>query len=406
MHYYQLYQSLKGYFEKEGTSKEVSELGISISHYDFVSKEAKYFLPGSNYLFCKKHNINFKDNYIKKSISPVLETSDYDILCNRKFQYHIIQDTNLTQAKGAIIFFHGLNEKKWDKYLPWAYEIAKRTQKAILLFPIAFHMDRAPEIWSERKQMFEVAQKRNSDYPGNSESSYVNAAISSRMEDNPQRIFWSGLQTYADIIHLSKDIKQGKIPSIHPDATLDLFGYSIGSFLSIILMMANPDRIFTNSKLFCFCGGMTIDRMFPISKYIMDARAAIAMQKSFAELLSSDFITDPRLGHYQNSKYHPNESWFKTMLRYNYYQNEREQRIKELENQIKSLVLKQDKVTPPTEALNTLKGGYRDINVEVQIEDFSHPYSHMVPFPLTVKNSLEVDESFTKFARSASDFLK
>lgn len=406
MHYYQLHQFMKSAFEKPGRKKEVPELGISISHFDFLSEDAKYFLPGSGHLYCKKHRIGFEEDVIRSKPSlSALETSDYNILCNKSFQYHIIQDSSIAQVDGVVIMFHGLNEKKWDKYLPWAYEIAKKTQKAVVLFPIAFHMDRAPEAWSFRNEMYEVAQMRRMNYADNSDCSYVNAAISSRMEANPQRIFWSGLQTYSDIIRLVRSIREGKIASIAPGASVDLFGYSIGSFLSMILMMGNPEGIFSDSKLFCFCGGMTIDRMYPISKYIMDARAAIAMQKSFAELLSTNFASDARLAHYQDSREHPNESWFKTMLRYNHYQEDREQRIKELQYQIKSLVLKKDRVTPPIEALNTLKGGYREIDVEVQIEDFSHPYSHMVPFPLTVKNSAEVDKSFAIFVDAVSEFF-
>ena len=169
-------------------------------------------------------------------------------------------------------------------------------------------------------------------------------------------------------------------------------------------MMANPKGYFTNSKLFCFCGGMTIDRMFPISKYIMDGRAAITMQKTFAELLSTNFKNDDRLRHYQDSDLHFGEGWFKTMLRYNYYQKEREQRFLQLEKQIKALVLEKDEVTPPIEALNTLKGGYRNINIEVQIEDFPYPYTHMSPFALTTKNAPQVTEAFEKFVTSAVAF--
>ena len=92
------------------------------------------------------------------------------------------------------------------------------------------------------------------------------------------------------------------------------------------------------------------------------------------------------------------------MLRYNYYQKEREKRFSELENQIKALVLEKDEVTPPAEALNTLKGGYRDINIEVQIDDYDYPYTHMNPFALTTKNAPQVTEAFNRFVRSAAEF--
>ena len=74
--------------------------------------------------------------------------------------------------------------------------------------------------------------------------SYVNAAISSRLEAHPQRIFWSGLQTYSDITEVVKDIKKGKIKGISPEADLDLFGYSIGSFLAFNYQNGRSSTLF------------------------------------------------------------------------------------------------------------------------------------------------------------------
>ena len=401
MEYYQLHNRLKEAFDTH-TDIAIPELGVRITHVPFFSEGAKYYLPGSEHLFCKEHNLAFTSQ--SSHTQDDLDWIDYEVECNIHFTYHIVQPLDKRKSDGVIIVFHGLNEKKWDKYLPWAYALSKRTGKAVILFPIAFHMNRAPERWSSRQEMYPIAQKRMAEYPDNSDTSYVNAAISTRLDAFPQRLFWSGLQTYNDIVQLITDLKAGALPNIAPTATVDLFGYSIGSFLSVILMMANPKGYFTNAKLFCFCGGMTIDRMFPISKYIMDGRAAITMQKTFAELLSTDFRNDSRLKHYQDSNLHFEEGWFKTMLRYNYYQKERENRFSELENQIKALVLEKDEVTPPAEALNTLKGGYRDINIEVQIDDYDYPYTHMNPFALTTKNALQVTEAFNRFVTSAAEF--
>ena len=401
MEYYKLYSTLKTAFDTQQNA-ELPELGISISHNNFFSEGAKYYLPGSQHLFCKEHNLPFTSQ--SALTHDDLDWVDYEIECNIHFQYHIVQPLTQKVANGVIIILHGLNEKKWDKYLPWAHALATQTGKAIVLFPIAFHMSRAPERWSSRQEMYAIAQKRMTEFPDNSETSYVNAATSTRLDAFPQRLFWSGLQTYNDIVQLISDIKAGTLPTIAPDANINLFGYSIGSFLSVILMMANPKGYFTNAKLFCFCGGMTIDRMFPISKYIMDGRSAITMQKTFAELLSTNFKNDNRLRHYQDSNLHFEEGWFKTMLRYNYYQKEREKRFSQLEKQIKALVLEKDEVTPPIEALNTLKGGYRNINIEVEIDDYPYPYTHVSPFALTTKNAAQVTEAFERFANTAAKF--
>ena len=406
MNYNELYEILKENFEKEGNFKTIEELNVTIETLHLHSKKADLLYGSLSTASCGKHQIHFNLSHENQVIYgfPAVDMNDSDIERNKNFDYYILKRADVENAEGAIIFFHGLNEKKWDKYLPWAYELAQKTKKAIILFPIAFHMNRAEEIWSDRHKMVEVAQFRKKNYPENTNCSFVNAAISSRLEAHPQRIFWSGFQTYSDVIQVVKDIRNQQIKSISPETSIDLFGYFIGSFLSMILKMADPEGFFENSKLFCFCGGMTIDRMFPISKYIMDARAAIKMQTVFAELLSSDFQSDERLGHFQDEKLHPQESWFKMMLRYNYFQKEREDRIKKLHHQIKLYVLEKDEVAPPIEALNTLQGGYRNIKTEVEIQDFPYEYSHMVPFPLTNKIQKEVTEAFQHFINSASAF--
>jgi hypothetical protein len=405
MEYYELYEVLKSHFDSGKDRVEIKELNVTIEAVPFESKVSD-LLYGSEHQHCITHQqlLEISEKGYLFYGQPAVDIKDFDIECNKRFTYYIMKRTDIETAKGCIFFFHGLNEKKWDKYLPWAYELAQRTQKAVILFPIAFHMDRAEPIWSDRHHMMEVIRFRRKKYPENMNFSYVNAAISSRLEAHPQRIFWSGLQTYSDITEVVKEIKNNKIKGISPEADLDLFGYSIGSFLSMIIKMADPNHYFTRSKVFCFCGGMTIDRMFPISKYIMDTQATIKMQSVFTELLSSDFKSDTRLKHYQNEELHPQESWFKKMLRYNYFQREREERIHEIQSQIKAYVLEKDSVAPPIEALNTLRGGYRNINVEVEIKDFPYEYSHMVPFPLAHKHKKEVTEAFHQFVQSASNF--
>lgn len=407
MRYLDLYYRLKEAFDTEKKGRYIAEdLGLQIDHYPFDSDQCKSIQNGKDKLYCEEHDLYFDNNEVcRNDYTSVLEICDAEIFSNRKFQFHVLSDVKNDVSRGVILFFHGLNEKNWDKYLPWAYGLMKKTGKAVVLFPIAFHMDRAPSLWSMRREMQKVAEKRMTLHADNTESSFVNAAISARLEAFPQRLFWSGFQTYADVIHLIGEIKKGHFSQIDRNTTIDLFGYSIGSFFSLILMMSDPKGYFSSSRLFCFCGGMTIDRMFPISKYIMDARAAIAMQESFAALLSSDFITDPRLSHYQDEKFHYEESWFKTMLRYNYFQKRREDRLRELEGRVKALTLKKDEVAPPTEALNTLQGGYRDIQIDIDIKNYPYEYTHMIPFPLTKKNADIITASYEEFIESASDFL-
>lgn len=406
MLYHEIHEKMRATFDNTTDVGINDELGISIEKINFKSVGAQGVLSGSDILCCSHHQHDF-EKFDKSTIVSdhyLLDVPDYYIEENLTYTLSIIKKKDVEVVDDLIILFHGLNEKKWDKYLPWAYELVTKKNCAVLLYPISFHMDRAPEQWSDRQLMFKVSQDRAKDVFHNSDSSYVNAAISTRMEANPQRMFWSGLQSYHDIIEIVDNIRESKFKSIAPNSKINLFGYSIGSFLSIILMMSNPNGIFSDSKLFCFCGGMTIDRMFPVSKYIMDARSAIAMQKVFAQLLTTNFSSDTRLGHYQDPEIHPEESWFKTMLRYNHFQKEREECLKRLEGKIKTFVLEQDVVAPPIEALNTLKGGYRNINIDVEISDYDFPYTHMVPFPLTTKNAEKINSAFTETFKNAIEF--
>lgn len=404
MLYLDLYYKLKEAFYEDRSKKEISELDLVLTHHQFSSRKAKQLLSGSDALCCDKHQTLFEKKIFYDI--PLLETPDSAISSNIHFKYHVLQVGSVKPAKEVLLFFHGLNEKTWDKYLPWAYGLAKKTGKAVVLFPIAFHMDRAPELWSDRREMLRIAEERGASDLENSEYSFVNAAISSRMEAHPQRMFWSGLQTYTDVSDLIKLMRKGGLEEVDKECKIDLFGYSIGAFFSMMLLLSNPDGCFDESKLFCFCGGITIDRMFPISKYIMDGKSTVAMQECFSLLLNSDFIRDPRLRHYQDEDLHLEESWFKALLKYNYFQERRENRLRELEGRIKGFVLKNDLVIPAFEALNVLQGGYRDIDIEVEVEDFDHPYSHVMPFPLTIKNANEVDCSYRKLMDSAMNFYK
>ncbi|MFD0700917.1 DUF6051 family protein [Myroides pelagicus] len=408
MHYYQIHERLKQLFQQDSDVVKDDVLGVEIHKYPFFSKQADGILIGSERLFCSAHQEELEESFVKytEDTDTLLDVPDYSVKENLNYTIAVVKPMDKPVCDEVIVMYHGLNEKKWDKYLPWAYALTKRTGKAVVLFPISFHMDRTPWQWSDRKLMFEIAQKRAADWKQNSDSSYVNAAISTRMEAHPQRMFWSGLQTYYDFIDWERALRAGAFDVLSPRATIDLFGYSIGSFLSIILMMANPLGILSQAKLVCFCGGMTIDRMFPVSKYIMDGRATIMMQKIFAQLLTTNFAAESRLNHYQDRVLHPGESWFKTMLRYNHFQGERESRLRELEKQILSINLKTDEVAPPVEALNMLKGPYRDIAIDVNIFDFPFKYSHMVPFPLTSKNAEEVDVQFNLIMDKMAQFYQ
>lgn len=406
MLYQQLYEILRDHFEKIDDEVIIPEISIKITkkHLDSTALD---ILPGSPRFCCEEHKAGFQSNdnshYITISSLEELNTNDYYIHCNKDFHYYILQNNSPETVNGVIFLFHGLNEKNWSKYLPWAYHLAKFTGKAVILFPIAFHMDRAHAAWSNPRLMQKIAEERALK-PHNAHCTFVNAAISSRLEDKPQRIFWSGFQTYMDFCDLLKQIRGGKITGITPGASIDFFGYSIGAYFALILLMANPYSELGASRFFAFCGTATLDRMFPISKYILDMRASIAIQTYFTEELENDFRKEERLAHYLSSL-HPEQSYFKIMIQYKFFKEKREKRMAQIHERVRSVVLKNDEVVPADEALNMLKGGFRNIPTQVETLDFNYPYDHIKPFSLVTKYAREVDYSFKQIMDKAGIFL-
>jgi len=295
-------------------------------------------------------------------------------------------------AAHAIFLLHGLNEREWDKYLPWAFRLVELTGAAVLLMPMAFHMNRAPAAWSRPKAMKPVATERQTRFPSVTASSVVNAAISARLHAIPQRFFWSGMQTYYDVLQLVREMRAGRHRDVHPQARVDFFGYSLGSFLAQILLMTNEERLFDQSRLFSFCGGPTFDRIYPVSKHILDSEALIALYAFFIEQLDIEFTRDPRLAHYFQA--HPAGPFFRAMLSNRKLKGLREQRLREVSDQIAAVALEQDEVIQPSEVINTLTGDHRNIPISVRIRDFPYAYTHVKPFPHLTRWAEEVDQAF------------
>lgn len=398
MIYFDLYHKLKTSFDNIDICVELNDLNIKIKKRSYCSRN----------IYDEYHldllNINMNSGNSKISQDYFLgDINDKYIHSNRQFDYYIFETTT-SESEGLIFLFHGLNEKKWDKYLPWAYELAMQTNKKVILFPIAFHMNRAPLVWSDYRLMNNVAKIRAVKEP-NSESSFANAALSERLERLPQRLFWSGLQTYNDFYSMVKMIREGKIEEIEPYSSIDMFGYSIGAFLSLLLMMDNPDNILQKSRLFMFCGGSTYDRTFPVSKFILDQRAYDQVVNFFDNMFKDKTLTKRKISGYLK-KYDIEESYFPALMFYGQFKDLREQRINKLMDRISAITLTKDNVIRPEEVKCTLQNDSMKNKIQISEMDYEHPYNHINPFPVTEKNKLKIDYSFkTTFKKAASFFV-
>lgn len=402
MQYLDLYNYLKS-IENYTDHKIAIDKNLVMRNFTFISKQ-KELLPGGlensdDYEYIPAMPTDYEPDIIQK----MLNKKDAEIPENIEFRYHVIMSSTIPKAKGVILMFHGFNEKYWAKYLPWAKQLADKTGKAIVMFPIAFHMNRAPSLWSDSHKMYEVSQQRKQRHPDIICSSLSNVAISTRLHNKPQRFIWSGLQSYYDIIDFVEDIKSGKHPAIESDATIDFFSYSIGTFLGEILMMSNKNGYFSKSKYATFCGGAVFNRLSPVSKFILDSEANVSLYSFVVEHLKSHMRRDHKLYDYMNRE--PEGINFQCMLNYNTFTTYREKLFHKMSDRFYSIVLQKDEVVPPYEVINTLQGVRRDIPIKVDILDYPYRYTHENPFPVNEKEKDKIDYQFKITFDKIGDFL-
>jgi hypothetical protein len=325
---------------------------------------------------------------------------------NYNFTYPVFMPGAGAIADGAIIVMHGLNERNWLKYLYWAQYLSDNTGKAVILFPMAFHVNRSPGFWSDPRAMQGVAQQRIHQTAQNDISTPLNAALSTRLDIHPEWFCTSGLQSCYDLISLTQMIRSGRHPLFSNGASVDFFAYSVGAFLLEVLLIANPEDLFSDSKSFLFLGGSSFEQMQGISRYIMDAKAFDRLGDAFIHHdpdAVKQKISIDHLGSF-------NILWsaFISMLRLDRFQALREFAFHRLRNQISVIGLSKDQVIPATSIFQTLCGfGKKRHKIPMSILDFPYPYTHENPFP-TGNPVLrpQVDQAFHQVFSQAARFLE
>ena len=233
-------------------------------------------------------------------------------------------------------------------------------------------------------------------------SSFANIAISNRLTEDPMRFFKSGYQTTSDIVKLLSNIRNGEHEIIPKTSKFNIFAYSIGAFLAEIILMGNPEKLFSSSKLFIFCGGSVFSNMHGSSKLIMDS---LAFDKVYSYYLNDfektltgknplvDFFLTSQIG-----------MAFRSMIDLGRLKSFRENIFKNLRGQIHSISLLKDSVIPSKGVISTL--GSIDKNPIVDVWDFPYAYTHENPFPI-FNNPLsgKVDYWFDRVFSEATLFL-
>jgi pimeloyl-ACP methyl ester carboxylesterase len=335
------------------------------------------------------------------STSEFCPLSDDNIEENKKFTYTVFVPKGVAQADKAILLLHGLNERTWEKYLPWAEELAKRTGRAIILFPIAFHMNRTPRMWYNPRAILPYVDRRKQQFAGLNNSTFVNLALSSRLSENPIRFYISGKESIFNLWQLIKEIKNGQHPMFKENTSVNIFAYSIGAFLAQVLLLANPDQLTSDARLFMFCGGTLFSRMDGNARDIMDCESFQKLRNYFL----NDFIReDEKVPGCTAAAEDPIQKAFKTMLAFSQYRDYRESFFREAKNRIRAITLKKDTVIPTSGVEEAF--GKKSAPGMLEEMDFPYEYSHQIPFPTHTRVASEiVQQSFSHLFDRAAAFL-
>ncbi|HAK45150.1 MAG TPA: hypothetical protein DCO79_04415 [Spirochaeta sp.] len=371
---------------------------------DFVyPSSGDYSSKGNTFTALLKYYLS-TNQYSNELIFNALENSDRNVAENNHFRIPVFKPAGNRRFSRAVFLMHGLNEKHWEKYLPWAQRIMEETDSPVILFPIAFHMNRAPESWGSPREMMKVAAERKRFVPKGAETSFLNAALSHRIQFAPHRFFSSGMQTYYDIISFIDEIRLGSHPFLERSCRFDFFSYSIGASLTEVLMTSNHNDYFSDSNAFLFCGGAALDTAAPVSKTIIDDAAYTELFSWFASLFESVTEMSRRVKEifFQDL---PEVMNFKSFLFYDRMQSFRESALRRTGGKIRELGLEKDSVFPPTATSKTLNGLNGDIAIETESLDFPFDYRHEDPFPLQPEIRTEVNRGFEEVFSRACGYL-
>ncbi|HET6452289.1 MAG TPA: DUF6051 family protein [Spirochaetia bacterium] len=333
-----------------------------------------------------------------------LEVADEQVEENTRFHYPLFLPRGTGRARSVILLLHGLNERSWDKYFPWAARLASGTGSAVVLFPLSFHMNRAPASWSNPRLARKIAQERQDLFPDLHGSSFANVAISTRLQLVPQRLCYSGLQTLKDIGDLASEVRRDTHRFIEPGARIDIFGYSIGGMIGEILLLADTERLFADSRLLLFCSGSTLDRSYPVSRSILDSEAFTAIAGFYGVDFRARAESDDRLRE-TLSRHAAEAEVFSWMIHSSVNPQRRLSRLDRIRNRIASISLSRDRVMPPLSILESVNGSASPRPGLDRELDFPFSYSHESPFPAVSPGSGDVDSAFEQTFSLASEFL-
>ena len=325
---------------------------------------------------------------------------------NKVFSYPIFLPEAGKTYKRAILLLHGLNEHSWQKYWTWAHFLCQKNGVPVILFPISFHMNRAPETWTNPRAIFSLMKETEHQQRELGKiTTYLNFALSVRLIDDPLRFFNSGHQSANDLISLATQLKQGEINCFEKDTTTDFFAYSIGAFLAQILMVANPNQLFERSRFFLFCGGALFCDMHGVSKHILNSDAFESIQQFYTKEVPDEVERETPLGAFL--KNNALGQAFYAMISSEKNSQMRNDAFQKFSERLYVVSLTKDCVIPPSGIETAVNQEQRIGKIRYEELDFPYSYTHEVPFPHDAKPEWHqaINRAFEEVFTKAAAFL-
>jgi pimeloyl-ACP methyl ester carboxylesterase len=314
---------------------------------------------------------------------------------NQQFSYPVFFQKRKALQNELIVLLHGLNERNWNKYYTWAEFLCQQTGKAVVLFPIAYHVNRSPGDWSNPRILRQLLEQRKKQTGNDRSLSFANLALSERLSERPLRFFTSGRQSFMDVVGLLTEIREGRHAFFSDSANIDVFAYSIGAFLAQILFLTNPKSLFSNSRLFMLCGGSIFSAMHGCSRSIMDATSYERLYQYYM----SDFSLEDA-GKFAGVEL---ANSFYSMIAPQYFREQRLNLFRQMKQRMCGVSLQQDKVIPYAGVQQALGDDLAEQTITLL--DLPFDYSHENPFPVSKVDEKEVDRAFVSIFKFASQFL-
>jgi hypothetical protein len=352
----------------DGQPVRFADEGAEVYLLPFHSRQERHLLGRASYR-CEEHGMDFPGEPTEDGLA------DCEIEENLDFRFPLLRSLPSgpapSPARHLVILLHGLNERSFTKYLPWAYHLWRATGAAVALFPLSLHMGRINPAWGADLEGY---LRRRRQVERNEDVHAFNCVISDRLDAHPERFFWGGLQSHGDVRDLVRRVRAGEVPQVDPAARVDLLGYSAGGYLALALLLADEDGLFRESRCVVFESGAALRSTSMSSRFIIDHACEVSLMKLYVRFTGR--LANPRLSHWL--AHHPLGRWFRALCGDESERPALEARLREMAPRLLAIANPRDEVIPAPAILNTLAGLHRDTGVRVldlSLGVHEHPFA-------------------------------